>query len=83
MPWPRGGAPIALALDPADAARDESLDHAFLVDDPQRGVLGTHELAHAIDDELEDAIERQHARDGPRGGIDRLQAVGGVADLDA
>ena len=45
-----------------DADRDEPLDPAELVDDPEGGVAGVDEGAHAFDDELEHGVEIEHAR---------------------
>ena len=69
-PWPRGGGPDLLALLGRDAARDEPLDPPARVDDPQGGVPGVDELANAVDDHLEDAIEVELAGDRPRGDVE-------------
>jgi FtsP/CotA-like multicopper oxidase with cupredoxin domain len=47
------------------AARDEPLDPAAGVDDAEGGVLGLDELSHAVDHELQDAVEIQLAGDRP------------------
>jgi len=46
-PWPCGRRADPLALGATDAARNEALDAAFLVDDPEGGVLGVGQLADA------------------------------------
>ena len=61
-PWPVGGGPMQRALLGRDADRDEALDPAELVDDPEGRVAGIDEGAHALDDELEHGVEVEHAR---------------------
>src|SRR5690242_17643092 len=57
------------------AARDEALDVATLVDDAQGGVLGAHELADVVDDDLEHAVEVELAGDGARRAIEGIERV--------
>ena len=49
-----------------------------VVDDAEGGVLGADELADAVDDQLEDAVERQHARDASGRqveGVDEVEQI--------
>ena len=60
-----------------DADRDEALDPAELIDDPEGRIAGIGEGAHALDDELEHGVEVEHARDRARRGVERLEGVDG------
>ena len=57
------------------AAGDEALDPTVRVDDPERRVARADELAHAVDDQLQDAVEVQLAGDGPRRPVERVEGV--------
>ena len=56
-------------------ARDELLDDALRVDDPEGGVARPNQLAHAIHDDLEDAVEGQDCRHGADRGVERGQPL--------
>ena len=45
----------------------------LLVDDAQGRVLGAHQLANAVDDQLEDLLDLEHAADAAYRGVERLQ----------
>ena len=42
-------------------------------DDAQGRVLRARRVAHAVDDQLEHALDRPHRRDAPDGGVERLE----------
>ncbi len=46
-----------------DPARDEALDGPLCVNDADRRVLGIDEVAHSIRDQLQDAVDVEHAAD--------------------
>ena len=73
----RGADPLALGA--ADAAGDEPLDAAVLVDDTEGGVLGVGQLADAIGDQLQDAVQVQDAGDAAGGSVEGGQLVRGLA----
>src|SRR5213076_1266368 len=50
-----------------DPAGDEFGDLAVLVDDSESCVLGSHQIAHSIDDELQHILDLQHAADSSHG----------------
>ena len=56
-----------------DAAGDEVEDQSLVIDDAERRVLGASELAHPIDDELQDLLHFEHAADAARGGVEILK----------
>ena len=56
-----------------EPSRDESLDPAVRVGDPEGGVAGIDQNADAVDDELEDILDGEHAGDGARRLVDRSQ----------
>jgi hypothetical protein len=62
--------PSLLGTDPAG---DELADLAPLVADAERRVLSTNELAHPVDDELEDLLDVEHAADAADRGVERLK----------
>jgi hypothetical protein len=66
IPWP---------VQARHPARDELLDDALRVDDPEGGVARPNELAHAIHDDLEDAVEGQDCRHGADRGVERGQPL--------
>ena len=53
-----------------DAGGDEPLDPAVDADDPERRVARVDEIADPIDDQLEDLLDAEHARDRPGGLVD-------------
>ena len=62
----------------AHAAGDEALHGAVLVGDAQRGVAGTRQRAHAVDDDLEHALQAELLRDGHGGSVERFEASPGL-----
>ena len=80
-PWPRGGAPIRSRSARRDAAGDEALDDALLVDDAEGRVARVGQLADAVDDELQDALEVQDAGDRPGRVVERRHPLDRLADL--
>ena len=60
-----------------DAARDEALDPSPRVDVPSAAYRGADEVAHAVDDELEDSVDVQLAGDGARRTIQGVEGVVG------
>ena len=82
-PCPWGTAPIAAALLGRDAAGDEPLDAAAAVGDAQRREPRADQLAHAIHDDREHAVDVQLGRDGARRRLERRQALSAAVDLGA
>src|SRR5436190_14665027 len=66
---------------PADADGDEALDDPDAVDDAERGVAGTDEVAHTVHDQLEDRVDFEHAGDTARRSIERSKPATALADL--
>ena len=59
-----------------DAAGDEPFDRAVGIDDPDRGVLGADQAAHAVGDQLEHAIHVEHPADAAHRLVERGQLRG-------
>ena len=60
----------------ADPRRDEALDHAIRVDDPEGGVVRPDEQPDLVDDHLEDIVDGLQAGDGPGRGIEGVDDAG-------
>ena len=71
--------PDPLTIRPADAAGDEPLDAALLIDDAECRVLGMGKFADSVRDELQDAVQVQDAGDAAGGRVERGELVGGLA----
>ncbi len=68
--------PDPLAVGPADPARDEPLEDAVGVGDPQGGVFRSDQVPRPVADQLEDPIDREDPGDPPGGRIERLELGG-------
>ena len=69
------------ALLAADTAGDELGDDALLVDDAQGRVLGAHQLANAVDNQLQHLLDLEHAAEAAHRGVERLQRRGEQGSL--
>ena len=74
-PRPRGSWPIAARSSRRDAARNELVDAAERADDAERCVLRADQVADAVDDELQHALDRQQAGDTAHGPVESSQLV--------
>ena len=54
----------------AHATRDEPLDSATIVDDPERRILRANHGPDLVDDDLEDIVDRRQLGDRPDGGVE-------------
>ena len=72
-PWPRGMAPIRARVSVSMPLVMNRSMTPVLVDDPKGGVAGTDERTDLVDDDLEDLLDREHARDRTRRGIERIE----------
>ena len=59
----------------ADARRDEALDDAVRVHDPEGGIPRPDQGAHLIDDHLEGIVDRLEACDRPGGRVQGIDDV--------
>ena len=82
-PWPSGNGPRRRALLERDPARDEALDAPLVIDDAERRVVRTDQVADAIDDELEHGLDVELAGHGADGVAERLEggAGGGLVGI--
>ena len=62
----------------AQAAGDEALHGAAVIRDAESGVAGTDEWTHAVDDDLQDALEAELLGDRDGGSVERLEASPGL-----
>ena len=71
-------APIRGARLGVDAGRDEPLDEAARVDDPQRRVARPDERPDLVDDDLQDVVDRLEPGDRSGGRVERVDDTGRV-----
>jgi hypothetical protein len=60
-----------------DATGHKALEPPVPTDDAQGGVLGIGQVAHPIDNELEDVFQVQDAGDAPHRGVKGVQLLSG------
>ncbi len=65
----------------ADPDGHEALDDAAVVNDPERGVAGSHEVADAVHDQLQHLVDLEHPGDATDRDVERGEALGRQADL--